>query len=367
MGWDDVRGATLQWGRRKVSYLPCGTWMYPQTTDVSSSLPVNQLSARAGSRMQAKQAPGTSEGWRGRGPALPATPLQRRATPCSNQWVLREPGGPLPPSQNRPGLQPRATPPTSAHPSPLPQSLGHGPHLSGNVIGSLGRCVGYLGGYHHHLGSSRIHMGRGAGTGRRVTLHAGRAGGRLRPVLVEMLGERWGTASGRVPAPRLSADARSRETPRHHPPAPPPPPPQDAAPHPGTVLFPRTCGAAWVHPTQLMPGAAPSQPDGGRQLQRPEPATGRTQLGGGGSRRALHRFPALALNAGTCSPVVLNRAGAGQPGYAEPAIPPLARAVHPDPAYSPGRSTPGSSSSSPAASGHERVRAHTPVQGESVT
>lgn len=199
--------------------------MYPQTTDVSSSLPVNQLSARAGSRMQAKQAPGTSEGWRGRGPALPATPLQRRATPCSNQWVLREPGGPLPPSQNRPGLQPRATPPTSAHPSPLPQSPGHGPHLSGNVIGSLGRCVGYLGGYHHHLGSSRIHMGRGAGTGRRVTLHAGRAGGRLRPVLVEMLGERWGTASGRVPAPRLSADARSRETPRHHPPAPPTPAP----------------------------------------------------------------------------------------------------------------------------------------------
>lgn len=256
MGWDDVRGATLQRGRRKVSYLPCGTWMYTQTTDVSSSLPVNQLSARAGSRMQAKQAPGTSEGWRGRGPALPATPLQRRATPCSNQWVLREPGGPLPPSQNRPGLQPRATPPTSAHPSPLPQSPGHGPHLSGNVIGSLGRCVGYLGGYHHHLGSSRIHMGRGAGTGRRVTLHAGRAGGRLRPVLVEMLGERWGTASGRVPAPRLSADARSRETPRHHPPAPPPPRPRMLPP----TLAPSCSHAPAGPPGSTRPSSCPARP-----------------------------------------------------------------------------------------------------------
>lgn len=39
-------------------------------------------------------------------------------------------------------------------------------------------------------------MGRGAGPGRCVTLHTGRAGRRLRPVLVEMLGERQGTASG---------------------------------------------------------------------------------------------------------------------------------------------------------------------------
>lgn len=31
---------------------------------------------------------------------------------------------------------------------------------------------------------------------------------------------------------------------------------------------------------------------------------GRTQLGCSGSRRASHRFPALALNAGTCSPTV---------------------------------------------------------------
>lgn len=300
LGWDDVRGATLQWGRRrKVNYLPCTARMYPQTTDIPPNLPVNQLGARAGSRAQAKWAPDASRGCQGGGPVLPAASLQSQATPRSNQWLLREAGGPLPPSQNRPGLQPQATYPTGAHPSPLPQSPGHSPHLSGNVIGSLGRCVGYLGGYHHHLGSGRIHMGRGARPGRRVTLHAGRAGGRLRPVLVEMLGERRGTASGGAPAPPPGTDGRRGET------------------HPthlrGSRLGPPNPAHARCGPLPARRGPAAPAPGAGH---------GRTQLGGGRSRRASHQFPALALNAGTCSPAVPSHARAGQPGRVEPAIPP---------------------------------------------
>lgn len=128
------------------------------------------------------------------------------AVPCTNQWMLRV-SVPLPTSQNRPGIQVQAIPPTSAHPNPLPQSPKHSPHLSGNVIGSLGRCVGYLRGYHHHLGSSWIHMGRRAGPSRCVTLHAGCTGRRLCPVLVEMLGERWGTASAGAPSPSSATTA----------------------------------------------------------------------------------------------------------------------------------------------------------------
>lgn len=211
-------------------------------------------------------------------------------------------------------------------------------------------------------------MGRGAGPGRRVTLHTGRAGGRLRPVLVEMLGERWGTASGGAPAP----DSRHQCTwgGDTHPPLPPPgcsPPPTlpRAAPHPGTVLSPRTCGATWVHPTQLMPSTAHPNLTG-RVAPAPGAGHSRTQLSGR-SRRASHWFPVLALNAGTCSPTVPSHAGAGQPGCEELAIPTLAHTIHPNPASLPGRGIPQSSSSSPAASGQGRVRTHTLGQGESIT
>lgn len=130
-------------------------------------------------------------------------------------------------------------------------------------------------------------MGRRAGPSRRVTLHAGRTGRRLCPVLVEMLGERWGTVSE---AP-VSSSATTTHGGRHQPPysarmqhclsspqGPPSPPP--------------TCGAAWVHPTQLMPGVAPAQSSRGRQLQRLGPATAARSSAAGpsvlctGSRRS---------------------------------------------------------------------------------
>lgn len=146
----------------------------------------------------AKWPPSTSGGCWGEVSVLPDAPTELGNTQLTPVGAQRAWGT----LSTHPGLQPRATSSTRAHPSSLPQSPGHSPHLSRNVVGSLGRCVGYLGGYHHHLGSGRIHMGRGARPGRRVTLHTGRASGRLRPVLVEMLEERWGTSSGGVPAPQ---------------------------------------------------------------------------------------------------------------------------------------------------------------------
>lgn len=238
--------------------------------------------------------------------------------------------------QNKLGLQPWA------HPSPLPRSPGYSPHLSGNVIGSLGRCVGYLRGYHHHLGSSWIHMGRRARPGRCVALHAGCTGGRLGPVLVEMLWERQGYSEARAPVPpcrsakaakpgplptpsrrstapitpKLILDTERTPGRRFKEGSPPPPgcssptPPPFQAPH----ITPRTCGgAAWLHPTQLMPSTAHSQPN------RAGSASAR-------SRPRLHaaqrQVPAcLAMGAGTRTEcwdlqshcAVQHRAG--QPGH----------------------------------------------------
>lgn len=271
LGRDNVRGATLQWERRKASYIPCRARTYPQNR--CNPKPACELVVHRGREQDTGRVDTRCLGeLLGRGPILPAASLQSQQHPaqisgCSESWDSFHL------SKTDLGFKPRQHLP----PVPIPthsHRVQRSPHLSGNVIGSLGRCVGYLGGYHHHLGSSWIHMGGRAGPSRRVTLHAGCTGRRLCPVLVEMLGERWGTASG-APVPSSATTAHRGETPAPllcqdaAPPRQPPRPP----PHPGTIPSPRTCGAAWVHPTQLMPGAAPAEPSRGRQLQRPGPAT----------------------------------------------------------------------------------------------
>lgn len=198
--------------------------------------------------------------------------------------------------QNKLGLQPWA------HPSPLPRSPGYSPHLSGNVIGSLGRCVGYLRGYHHHLGSSWIHMGRRARPGRCVALHAGCTGGRLGPVLVEMLWERQGYSEARAPAPPCQSAKATKSgplpTPSRRSTAPITPKLildtertpgrrfKEGSPPPTRMQFPHTHPLPGTphYPTHLRGGRlAPSDPahaqhsplpaQQGRQRQRPEPAT----------------------------------------------------------------------------------------------
>lgn len=227
--------------------------------------------------------------------------------------------------QNKLGLQPWA------HPSPLPRSPGYSPHLSGNVIGSLGRCVGYLRGYHHHLGSSWIHMGRRARPGRCVALHAGCTGGRLGPVLVEMLWERQGYSEARAPVPPCQSAKATKPgplpTPSRRSTAPITPilildtertpgrrfkegsPPHQAAvpPHPPPSRHPTLPHApAGGPPGSIRPSSCPAQPTPsptGPAAPAPGAGHGCTQLSGR-SRRALQWGPALALNAGTCSPTV---------------------------------------------------------------
>lgn len=277
------------------------------------------------------------------------------AAPCSNQWVLRV-SGPSPPHQNRPGLQAQATPPTGAHPNPLPQSPKHSPHLSGNVIGSLGRCVGYLGGYHHHLGSSWIHMGRRAGPSRRVTLHAGCTGRRLCPVLVEMLAERWDTASAGAPALSSATTALGG---RHQPPhaasigspqGHPPPPHHPVPTHLRGRLGPPDPAHARRGPGPALPGpAAPA----------PGASHGRTQLAGGGSRRALHR---LAVDAGTCSPAM------PEPDNMWSSVfPPRPMPLNLTQLFCRARASPGAAAPAQQRVGKEGSAHASPGQGESVT
>ena len=118
---------------------------------------------------------------------------------------------------------------------------------------------------------------------------------------------------------------------------PPPPthPPSLSSP-PSTIPSPHTCGAACVHPTQLMPGV-------GRQFQRPEPATAArsSAAAGPGVLRTGSR-----LSHGMLGPVVAPRQAVPEPDGQGVrswlfARPPPAPAVHPDPASQPGGSIPG--------------------------
>lgn len=105
-------------------------------------------------------------------------------------------------------------------------------------------------------------------------------------------------------------------------------------------------------PGSTRPSSCPAQrppSPSGPAAPAPGAGHGRTQLGSSGSRRASHRLPVLALNAGTCSPTVPNQSRTAREHGAS--YPPLSRAVYSDPASLPGRSIPGRSSSSPAASG----------------
>lgn len=62
------------------------------------------------------------------------------------------------------------------------------PHLSRDIVGSLGGGIGDLGRDHHYLGSSRVDMGSWARTGRGCTLHSGGCTARgLGPARVEVL------------------------------------------------------------------------------------------------------------------------------------------------------------------------------------
>lgn len=172
----------------------------------------------------------------------------------------------------------------------------------------MGRRVGDLGGDHHHLGSGWIDMGGRAGPGRRVALHAGRAGGRLGPVLVEMLrgGETWerggDTASGRgTPSPhknppRGTGSGAGRGS--------------GAGSTPRTPLYRDGSFPRVPPPTYLGGRLAPSAPAHARRCplpaprgrQRPQPrprphAAARVPA-------CLAAGPALAGTAGTCSPAL---------------------------------------------------------------
>lgn len=161
LGRDDVGGATLQQGTRRKG------WLWPRRTQADPKTPKPQMGGLP-------VAPQT-----GCGAAPPAASMPRWEHPNRVRGCLESPGTPTAPQNEH--LQPQTTSPRP----PPPQNPV--PHLSGDVVGSLGRRVGDLGGDHHHLGRGWIDMCGGAGPGRRVALHAGRAGGRLGPVLVEML------------------------------------------------------------------------------------------------------------------------------------------------------------------------------------
>lgn len=99
----------------------------------------------------------------------------------------------------------------------------------------------------------------------------------------------------------------------------------------------------WGHVGPPAPAHARCSPvpaPAGPAAPAPRASHSRTQLSGGRSQRAPHRFLVLAWNAGICSPAVPSHAGAGQPGHTEPAVHPPARAVQPDSASLPGRSIP---------------------------